>query len=408
MPLPIALSNAILLCICLVLVGCPANDGAASGETASDDAGSLQETAAAPAGAEVTAAEAEKSDGASREAEQNEMTWRPYVDPEMSMEQISSLSKEDAQMRLEELEVQFEPVRFHESIEIDPAELTALMLQAGMHPDVPNHAGVSPLQAASYQQKQEHMEVLLSHGADVNYTDPRFQATPVDFAVGSGNVEVLRRLMEEGADPAGGSDSRRILIDAIESGSAEMFDFIFERFPDISVTDKSGQGCLMNACLVGNRYAVDRLFDAGADVSETEPMGGTPLSAAAFRDNWDLVDFLIGKGADPLASYRGNRNLFFEIAGSYDWPRELAEQLREQGLDFDQVEERSGNSPMTIAARKGNNSFVEWLLENGADPSTVDQSGYSACDYARFTANGELLALFARYGITSDKELPAN
>ncbi|MCB1218461.1 ankyrin repeat domain-containing protein [bacterium] len=394
------LISAILLGL---LAGCPAERSADTAE------GTASTTSSVPPDGSDESADSGRNAAAASDGDtvpDQQMTWRAYIDPQMSIEEIEALSEDEARAKLEELDVPFEAENFHEAIEMDPLELCALFLQAGMPVDTPNLAGVSPLQAAAYKQKLQHMQLFIEHGADVNYEDPRFRATPVDFAVGGGNVEVLQLLLDNGADPAGGSQSRPILLDAIESGSPEMFEFVYERFPDLDVADRSGQGTLMNACLAGHLEIVRRLVELGVDVNQTEPMGGMPVGAAAFRGKWDIVDFLVQHGADPLASYRGNRNLLFEFGMYPDYPHEMVVDLVERGLDINQIEERSGQTPLISAASNGNTRLVEFLLEQGADPAPVDVNGFTACDYAVYTQNGDMVMAFSRFGITSDRQFP--
>ncbi|MEZ5337344.1 MAG: ankyrin repeat domain-containing protein [bacterium] len=302
----------------------------------------------------------------------------------------------------------FAPANFHESIEMDPVELTALFMQAGMSVEQLNHAGVSPVQVAAIRGKAEHLQLLIDKGADLAYEDPVFSSNVTDFAVVGGNPDILQIVLDAGAPAGGGPASMPILIDAVQSHSLEMFHRILSEFPDTSVTDKFGQSPLMHACLAGEKQMAEELMDAGADINAVEPRGGTMLGAAAFAGDWELVDFLIAHGADPLQRYRGGRTLLFELARHPDWPRSLAQSLLEQGIDLDAVEELGNSTALIAAARTGNLPMVSFLLENGADPGFVDATDNSACDYARLAQNGEMLILFARYGVTSDKQFPVD
>ena len=337
---------------------------------------------------------------------QDEMVWRAYIDPGLSMAEIEALSPDEARARLTQLNVPLEPMNFHESIEVDPVELTALFLKAGMPVETPNAAGVSPLQVAAFKQKEKHLELLLQHGADVNYMDPRFHATAVDFAVGGGNLAILERLLANGAAPGGGPESRPILIDAIGSNSMEMFNYVFARFPDANVADSDGQNALMNACMVGNLEMTQALVEAGADIDQPERLGGTPVSAAAFSGNWDIMRYLMEQGADPLENHRGNRNMLYEFAFFPEFPLDLAQDFVERGMNVNQVVDNSLSTPLINAARNGNLAMVDFLLKNGADAGLRDKDGYAACDYANVSADGDMVLLFASYGISSDMQIP--
>jgi ankyrin repeat protein len=402
-PMPSA-THSFLSCVSamlllLLLSACPQK----SGENQVQDGQAAEADSAVPA----TSADAQQSgqDDTASEMDPSEMTWRAFIDPGMSLEEISALSPEEALGKLEELGVPFEQMNYHESIEMDPVELTALFLQAGMGVDELNPSGVSTLQMAAFLKKPKHLELLLERGADIEHEDKVFRSNVVDYAVASGSLQMLKRVLETGADPGGGPDSRPILIDAIISDNLEMFNYVFASYPETTVVDFAGQSPLMFACMVGSLEMVKQLIAAGADLEQAERKGGTPITAAAYLGHWDVVNYMIEVGANPHVSYRGNRNLLFEMAYLKEVPLELADKLIEQGMDIDQ--KATGNvTPMINAAQNGGIAMVEFLLDRGADHTVVDDNGYSACDYANFTANGELVLIFAKYGITSDVEIP--
>ena len=375
----------------LLLSACPRNDSG-SQESASEPAvaGTVETTDSADSATQGSPADAA------------EVTWRAFIDPGLSLEEIAKLSQSDARARLQELNVPFEPANYSETIEMDPPELTALFIQAGMPVDTPNHAGVSALQAAAALQKPKHVRVLLKYGADLNYRDTNFNATAVDFAINGGNLGILQQLLDAGGDIAGSPESRPNLLDAISSGNPEMFQYIYEKFPDVSVVDAVGQNSLIIACLGGNLEIVRSLVSAGVDLNYVEPQGGTAIAAAAFNGNWEVLRYLIELGVDPLQVHRGNINMLYEFAGNLDYPQNLAEELVNRGMDVNLVSEGAGQTPLMFAVNNGNLRLAEFLLERGADHEIRDIAGYTACDYANLSQYGEMVQLFARYGISSN------
>ncbi len=84
----------------------------------------------------------------------------------------------------------------------------ALMLDLGFSPDARNDSGEQPLHTAAYCGNAEVVRLLLQAGADVDARDARFDSTPLAFAtVGSGEqagkpgdwAETVRLLIEAGA-----------------------------------------------------------------------------------------------------------------------------------------------------------------------------------------------------------------
>jgi ankyrin repeat protein len=90
----------------------------------------------------------------------------------------------------------------------DSVSSVGLMLDLGFSPDARNGFGEQPLHTAAYAGNAEMVRLLIDAGADVDGRDARFDSTPLAFAtVGSGEqagqsghwIEVIRLLVEAGA-----------------------------------------------------------------------------------------------------------------------------------------------------------------------------------------------------------------
>ena len=84
-------------------------------------------------------------------------------------------------------------------------EMTRLLLKHGLDPNLPDWVRRTPLHdIASRGFNQDSVtliEMFLEHGADINAIDERDCSTPLGIACSEGNLEMVRLLLGEGADP---------------------------------------------------------------------------------------------------------------------------------------------------------------------------------------------------------------
>lgn len=82
------------------------------------------------------------------------------------------------------------------------------LLQRGADPNIRNKKGVSPLQLATAMGFTEGVEALVKGGALINVSDQTGE-TPLIAAVHARNVQMVRLLLEKGADPDHNDNSGR-------------------------------------------------------------------------------------------------------------------------------------------------------------------------------------------------------
>ncbi len=113
----------------------------------------------------------------------------------------------------------------------------------------------------------DFLESLLARGLDPNARD-MYGASPLMYAASEGQSDVVRLLLESGADP--------------------------------NLTDEYfGWTALMYACFEGDLESTKLLLEAGALLELTsDPNGDTALMKSAFKGFDEVVDFLISAGAD--------------------------------------------------------------------------------------------------------------
>ncbi len=114
----------------------------------------------------------------------------------------------------------------------------------------------------------------------------------------------------------------------------------------------------------------------GIDVQLADKHGDTPLMHASMKGRLDVVSDLLAKGAQP--NKEGWTALHYAAVGGH---LEIIKKLLDNSAYID-AESPNGTTPLMMAARSGQTNAVNTLLELGADPTIVSQSGYNAAGYA--------------------------
>ena len=267
-------------------------------------------------------------------------------------------------------------------------------------------------------------ELLEKDPALVNAKDENGR-TPLHWAARAGNLEVLRYLVDKGADPnaldnngvaslhilarSGQPEAARLLIEkgadidikdpvkltplnmAAESGLEAMVKLLIEKGADIENKHAYGRTPLVGAARErGNINVIRMLLDAGADVNSSDNWKATALDLAAWRGFEEVVNLLLERGAVlPKDSFRA---------------RELLQNAAEKGLAglFSRVVEKGadptfpiedGGTLLHAAAAGGSVPILETLLAKGLDVNLQDANGWSPLHFAAEMGRGEAVTL---------------
>jgi ankyrin repeat protein len=204
--------------------------------------------------------------------------------------------------------------------------LALLLLESGADPKLANKGGWSPLYLATDNRNIEggdyptrkadtdHLELidaLLARGADVN--------TRMRSSTETRTIFTHQWLHEEGATP---------LLRAAQSGDLVLVDKYLEHGADPKLATEDGTTALMVAAGIGwvegvtyewspaqTLATVERLIALGVPVNAQNLDGQTALMGAAHKGRSDVVQLLVDRGADLSLRDIGSRDTIHVLAG---------------------------------------------------------------------------------------------
>ncbi len=223
----------------------------------------------------------------------------------------------------------------HQAVFADDLDAVRLLVKYGGDANKGIADGITPLHEAALSESEhayEIVEILVSHGADVN------------AKVRDDNPEDMWAVFGEGCTPLHHAVGVTRWDDNLEFRS--------------------------------NKAVVELLLAHDARVDEKDGFGDTPLFNAA---SLDVMELLIEHGADVNArnSEDGSTVLHGAAAGGY---LDVAELLLEHGADL-HARDFDGETPLHVAALAKDHDMVRYLVERGAALHTPSKRGETPQDF---------------------------
>jgi ankyrin repeat protein len=167
--------------------------------------------------------------------------------------------------------------------------------------DAPDAAGHVAVEAAIGMGQVEIARALLDAGASVDTLSDGFSlvALAAYRASVSGPMELLDLLIERGAAVNGGEYPAVLMAVNQEGSSVAVLRRLVESGASINATAEDGETVLHRIAEIATPELAAVALELGADLEARDGQGRTPYLAAALND--DVAEFLLAHGADPDA-----------------------------------------------------------------------------------------------------------
>ena len=271
--------------------------------------------------------------------------------------------------------------------------------------DARDFDGETPLMCAVLDKRSglSIVKALVEAGADVNAVAGMIQSTPLQLAAQSGRPEIVKFLLEAGANakfvgPAGYTAITNLPCRKMD-GHLDCLKLLLDAGADPDVRSPWDECAVRTALHWGNFEALALLLDHGASraPAEMEPLAwavalgtlegveaeldaGGDLSA---RDSWELTPWLLSLMTGDVAK---------------------AELLLKRGAVFEE-RGKCGQTGLAYAASAGQSEMVRWLLGQGAQVDATDEFGGTALKSAAEHGDAECTRVLLNAGASMKAKL---
>ncbi len=214
---------------------------------------------------------------------------------------------------------------------------------------------------AIYTGDATEVQRLLPKIKQINAPDAFDGAVYLHRVAGSGDPEMLKRLVARGGD---------------RGARLRIAELLLAKGADLKAAMKDGSTPLHLAAHSGDAEMIAILVAKGADQKAVDMDGRTPLQVAVlFGDVPAAAESLIQLGSELGAQDKEGCTVLHLVARVKAEDEAMAEMLLRRGADVRAVD-KDGQTPLHAAyATGGKENLIRLLIARGADPKTKDHQG---------------------------------
>ncbi|XP_058615567.1 ankyrin repeat domain-containing protein 24 isoform X3 [Onychostoma macrolepis] len=202
----------------------------------------------------------------------------------------------------------------------DPEKVATLLVKKGLCASKLDSEGKSAFHLCASRGRLDCLEVILSHGVDINVTDGTgFNA--LHLAAKNGQSDCLKRLLQERM-PVDATDSfgRTSLHHAAVSGCLSCTEILWDFKANLDVQDGDASTPLILGAQMSRVELCAFLLERGANPNIQDNQGRSALMLACESDSMETVEVLLKGGANPhLTDALGHNSAHYSItAGNHN------------------------------------------------------------------------------------------
>lgn len=266
-----------------------------------------------------------------------------------------------------------------------------MLLKEGKSPNITLGNGWTPLMIAVAEGHKDVVRLLIERGANVNARN-KLGRTPIMFAARYGYTEIVQLLADAGAELNAIASDMTPLMAASMEGHTETVKKLISLGADVNVLNSVNDDALQLAVEKAHHDVAKTLLENEALPNRQNTNGVHPLQMAIFKRDDTMVNILLQNRADPNIVTRLNKSMA-NISFQGEDPNTIS-----------QVEkhlEKNGDilvSPLMFAAQLGNAAIASALLKKGANVNFKNNLGETPLSYARLHNKKEVERILIMMG----------
>ncbi|MBX7241483.1 MAG: ankyrin repeat domain-containing protein [Bacteroidia bacterium] len=281
--------------------------------------------------------------------------------------------------------------------------ITNLLLEAGADMENKDGDGDTALHTAANWGNFEVLKALHKKGAKVD-TLNKYGYTPLTGALKNDKDTIYRYLLKYANPNLFPEDYGSLLHYCIYQNNDDELKEVFKNAavrPDPEIKDSQGDNLLMYAAKRDNEFAVSVLLKNGANAKTINAAGWTPYYYALYEGKTGMAkllkpdsDLSIGEEVYKFCSAVRKRDM-----------KSLAAMIQQNNAI--RYTDAHGQSPLFIATEKGKEqdalSFMEWLIEQGADINAQTLAGLPVVETLVNTGKTKAASLLLQKGANPNR-----
>ena len=234
-------------------------------------------------------------------------------------------------------------------------------------------------------------QLLDGGGADLNEIDENGDL-PLHVATSHGHLEMMRELLDRGADPNLPDISNDRPLHLVHQGESEEAEvaaatLLLSRGADANVSNDRRE-TPMHEAVTSSLALTKLLFEAGASLIELDEGGYSPLMNACADGQLEICKWLYANGGAGRAGQQRTQRQQFPSSH----PKQLLVVADNELIETAQCADHGGGTPFLVACHRGHEDVAEWLLSVGANAHARDAEDSTALHNAAYCGHESLVA----------------